>query len=270
LGSPASKFTDQEVVGLLEWSLPAAWRKKFDLDGYVPTLGTKAKLILECEAIERNESVKEKERKDDDKNNNKFKKNKFGNSAARGPKHERGGNGQFYCKNCGLNRTHVTSKCYFLNKQTQRTEKKNLTMAEDASKKSRPFSRRTFRKEVNTLARKAVKKKVLNLYAAALKREQDKESKAKVAKRRAMETEDSSSSEDSISVSGQKLNIAKAVTMANTNKKNKKKDSKEEIDIGVLSAVKKMQLDEDYEMINSDEDVLSLDDEEISIESKDI
>jgi hypothetical protein len=281
LGSPASKFTDQEVVGLLEWSLPAAWRKKFDLDGYVPTLGTKAKLILECEAIERNESVKEKERKVDDNNNNKFKKNKFGNSAARAPKNERGGNGQFYCKNCGLNRTHVTSKCYFLNNQTQRTEKKNLTTGEDASKKSRPFSRRTFRKEVNTLARKAGKKKVLNLYAAALKREQDKESKAKVAKRRAMETEDSSSSEDSVSVnnlekpiprkSGYKLNIAKAVTMARTNKKDKKKDSNEEIDIGFLSAVKKMQLeDEDYEMINSDDDVLSLDDEEISIESKDM
>jgi hypothetical protein len=51
LGSPASKFTDQEVVGLLKWLLPLTWRKKFNLDGYVPTLGTKAKLILECEAI---------------------------------------------------------------------------------------------------------------------------------------------------------------------------------------------------------------------------
>jgi hypothetical protein len=37
LGSPASKFTDQEVVGLLLWLLPLTWRKKFGLDGYVPT-----------------------------------------------------------------------------------------------------------------------------------------------------------------------------------------------------------------------------------------
>jgi hypothetical protein len=90
---------------------------------------------------------------------------------------------------------------FFLNNktwQTQRTEKKNLTMDEEASKKNRPFSRRTFRKEVNTLARKAGKKRVLGLYASALKRKQDKESKAKVAKRRAIEAEDSSSSEDSI------------------------------------------------------------------------
>jgi hypothetical protein len=134
---------------------------------------------------------------------------------------------------------------------------------------------------VNTLARKAGKKKVLGLYAAALKREQDKESKAKVAKRRAIEAEDSSSSEDSMSVnnlekpiprkSGYKLNIAKGVAMAKTNKKDKKMNSKEEIDIGFLSAVKKMQLDEDYEMINSDDDVLSLDDdEEVSIASDDI
>jgi hypothetical protein len=31
LGLPASKLTDQEVVGLLEWSLPSTWRKKFGL-----------------------------------------------------------------------------------------------------------------------------------------------------------------------------------------------------------------------------------------------
>jgi hypothetical protein len=74
LGLPASKFTDQEVVGLLKWLLPSTWRKKFNLDGYVPTLDTKAKLILECEAIERNESVKERERKHEDHNNNNYKK----------------------------------------------------------------------------------------------------------------------------------------------------------------------------------------------------
>jgi hypothetical protein len=60
LGNQESKFSDQELVGLLEWSLPAHWRKKFDLDGYIPTLGTKAKLFSECEAIERNEIAKDK------------------------------------------------------------------------------------------------------------------------------------------------------------------------------------------------------------------
>jgi hypothetical protein len=60
LRNQESKFSDQELVGLLEWSLPSHWRKKFDLDGYIPTLGAKAKLISECKAIERNKSVKDK------------------------------------------------------------------------------------------------------------------------------------------------------------------------------------------------------------------
>jgi hypothetical protein len=83
LGNQDSKFTDQELVGLLEWSLPAHWRKKFDLDGYIPTLGTKAKLISECKAIEHNEIAKDKECKDDNDNNNNNKKNKFGKFVAR-------------------------------------------------------------------------------------------------------------------------------------------------------------------------------------------
>jgi hypothetical protein len=38
--------------------------------------------------------------------------------------------------------------------QTQRLENKNLTTDKEASKKNRPFSRRTFRKEVNTRAKR--------------------------------------------------------------------------------------------------------------------
>jgi hypothetical protein len=55
-GTDASKFSNAKVIGLLEWSLPPSWRSKFDLDGYIPTLDTKAKLIESCEAIERNQN----------------------------------------------------------------------------------------------------------------------------------------------------------------------------------------------------------------------
>jgi hypothetical protein len=82
-----------------------------------------------------------------------------------------------------------------------------------------------------------------------------------------MEAEDSSSSKDSMSVNNlekpipckanYKLNTSKAVAKAKPTKNDKKKGSKEEIDIGFLSAVKKMQLDEDYEMIDLDDDVAS-------------
>jgi hypothetical protein len=54
-GTEASKFSNQ-VIGLLEWSLPLSWRSKFDLDGYIPMVDTKAKLIKNCEAIERNQN----------------------------------------------------------------------------------------------------------------------------------------------------------------------------------------------------------------------
>jgi hypothetical protein len=113
-------------------------------------------------------------------------------------KDDRSCNVYFYCQNCGCNRTHDTAKCFFLKDKTQRFEKRNLANNDNASKKDRPFSRCTFRKEVNTLARKASKKNALGLYANAPKRQQDKESRAKQAKRRAIASEDSTSSKDSM------------------------------------------------------------------------
>jgi hypothetical protein len=124
LGNQDSKFSDQELVGLLEWSLPAHWRKKFDLDGYIPTLGTKAKLISECEAIERNKIAKDKERKDDNNNNNN-KKNKFGKFVARAKKDDHSRNVYFFCENCGRNRTHDTAKCFFFRTRPNGSRIKN-------------------------------------------------------------------------------------------------------------------------------------------------
>jgi hypothetical protein len=92
----------------------------------------------------------------------------------------------------------------------------------------------------------------LGLYAAALEREQDKESKAKVAKHCTIKAEDSLSSEDSISVNNlekpipcknaHKFRVAKAVSKVKSTKKADKKKDNEEMDIGFLSAVKKMQI----------------------------
>ena len=78
-GNQESKFLEPELI-VFEWSLRQAWRSKFDLDGYIPTQGTRAKLILECKAIERSE-LNKKELSDNNNNNKKDKKdkkNKFG------------------------------------------------------------------------------------------------------------------------------------------------------------------------------------------------
>jgi hypothetical protein len=65
--------------------------------------------------------------------------------------------------------------------------------------------------------------------------------------------------------------VAKAKPKSKLVKKADGKKKNEEIDIGFLSVVKKMQLEDDYDMLDSDDDILALDDdEEISITSADI
>ena len=56
-GSEDDKFSEKEILGMLEYALPQKWRKKFDLDGYVPTDHPRSRLLRECEALERNEPV---------------------------------------------------------------------------------------------------------------------------------------------------------------------------------------------------------------------
>ena len=269
LGTPESKFTEPELVGLLEWSLPQTWRNKFDLDGYIPTQGTKAKLILECEAIERSEVTK-KEAKNDNNNNNKNNKNSnFGKSRAGAGNRDRRdstvrtptGNGRsFFCKNCGPNRTHTTDKCYFLNK-TQRTSGDTSSTVSSEAKKKKPFSRRTFRKEVNTLARKAVKKNALGHFKSALKKaELAKESKEK--KNKKISDSDDSESEDSMSINYMEKTIPRKTKQDPKNSKNSPKDNDETF----LEQVNKMQLDDDdddYELVDSGADALSIDEESI-------
>jgi hypothetical protein len=170
-----------------------------------------------------------------------------------------------------------------LKDKTQRFNGKTSDNNKEAGQKERPFSRRTFRKEVNTLARKASKKGALGVYASALKRQQDKESKSKVAKKRAIEKDDSSSSDDSMSVNNMekqvprsllkpipRLLIKKRNPMANwafVDKEDKKmpaKNTKKED--ALADAVKDMQLEDDIKMIDSDEDdVLSLNSNEMDI-----
>jgi hypothetical protein len=57
-----------------------------------------------------------------------------------------------------------------LKDKTQRLNGKTSDNNKEASQKERLFSRCTFCKEVNTLARKGVKKGALGVYASALKR----------------------------------------------------------------------------------------------------
>ena len=187
-GSEASKFTPQELIGLLEWSLPPAWRAKFDLDGYVPSLHPKIKLIEACEAIERNEVTIDKSKSSDASAN---KKVKFDVSKVKNKADQKGSarkTASFYCTEHGKNSTHSTSDCRVL-----KYLGKNGTADKDTK---RVFSNKTFRKELHLLAKKSSKAKVLDLYTTAINRERAKLEKKKSAKRKARDDSDSDSGSD--------------------------------------------------------------------------
>jgi hypothetical protein len=174
------------------------------------------------------------------------------------------------------------SKCYSLKDKTQQFNGKTSDTYKEASQKERLLSRRTFRKEVNTLARKAGKKGALGIYASALKRQQDKESEAKMAKRCAIESKDSLSLDDSMSVHNIEKRVPRSLAKpiprkivkrtleakASLAKDNKKKASKStEKEDALSEAVNNMQLNEDnIKMIEyDDDDVLSLNSNEMDI-----
>lgn len=177
--SENDKFSDVQLIGILEWALPQAWRTKFDLDGYVPTLFSKSKLIEACEAIERNQSLPKDKipaKKNPSENGTKNKDNK--NTKEK----------KFNCSVHGKNATHNTEQCFTL--QNKKKKEENV-----AKEKSKTFSSKTFCKEINLLSQKkgSSKQKVLDLYAAAIKREQKKLSQQKKRKEKEVESSDSDS-----------------------------------------------------------------------------
>ena len=102
-GSEASKFSEIELIGILEWSLPQAWRTKFNLDGYVPTEHLKARLIEACKAIERNQEEPEEEKK-------RKKSSSSSNEKKKGQGKSTSGDKKFFCTLHGRNNTHATAE----------------------------------------------------------------------------------------------------------------------------------------------------------------
>jgi hypothetical protein len=152
-GTDDSKFSDQELVGLMEWALPASWRAKFDLDSYIPTLGTKAKLISECEAIERNKFLNRERKKDNNNNKTVHKKTKFSNFESRA-KFRGNFRRRYFCRKCGPNDMHTTPECRILKRVavhkpfTQRgrpTKDAHVTNKQAGSKKSKAATRKADR-----------------------------------------------------------------------------------------------------------------------------
>jgi hypothetical protein len=236
-GTATSKFSEPELIGLLEWSLPNSWRKQMDLRGFIPSLGTKEELIAHCERIERNEiptNDREKKNNNNNKNNKKIKFAKFeNNNKKNGGENVPTKDGSFHCSRCGNNATHNTDRCYILKNLARKEGQANG----NGKAHAKPYSKRTFRKEVNAMARRAGKNDGLAVIASALKREQGKHAKRSskkhataAAKKKAESSESDSDSDESVHILEKPIprkSIFKAAKKAQEKKKDIFKELKE-------------------------------------------
>jgi hypothetical protein len=189
-GSDSDKFTPEDIMEILEWSIPEAWRTKFDLDGYVPTEFGKARFITECEAIERNEPKTPKaSTKSTLSGKTVAHKKSHGVKFQSGTTPKRDSTSKYFCTEHGHNPTHGTDKCYTLK---YRSDKGKPTSSSGLTKQS-------FRKEINILSKGRPRKKILEMFAVVLQQEHKKlagkkTKKAKTTKKVVLDV--SSDSED--------------------------------------------------------------------------
>jgi hypothetical protein len=187
--SEESKFSELELIRLLEYSLPHKWQQKFDYDNYIPTEHDRTRLLRECEAIERNQAERnadmdKKKKKAKDASTSAKSDKKTKNVESRPEKH---------CDECGKNFTHNTAQCW----KIQKRNKAKVVNSDEKKETKRTFSNKGFRKEVNLLAKEKgnSKRKVLDMYADAIKRE-----KAKLKSKKPNDEATESESEMSVDV----------------------------------------------------------------------
>jgi hypothetical protein len=151
-GCDLDKFSTTEIVELLEWSIPKAWRTKFDLDGYVPTNHNKERLIAECEAIETNSPKVDSKEKQTKTPVHKKNRGQVKHSRVDRSKDAK----SYYCTEHGKNPTHNTEQFYVV--------KNKAAKANHSNRKT--LNKQSFRREINMMAKKSSKKKVLKMFAS--------------------------------------------------------------------------------------------------------
>ena len=163
-GKESDKITPQEILEILEWSIPESWRTKFDLDGYVPTDFTKERFMTECEAIERNEPKIHHKTPNSTLSGKTVTHKKSHGVKFRSATQKSDTASKFYCTEHGHNPSHPTDKCYTLKNRAEK--------AKGAS--SSGLTKKSFRKEINILAKGRPRKKVLEMFAVVLQQEHKK------------------------------------------------------------------------------------------------
>jgi hypothetical protein len=106
----ADKFDADDLLEIIEWALPVRWRAKFDLDGYVPSLFDKARLIAEAEAIKRSEAVLVKPTKAQETKEKKSSKSRAQKKVH--TKNDKKASTDYFCTEHGHKKTHATADCF--------------------------------------------------------------------------------------------------------------------------------------------------------------
>jgi hypothetical protein len=198
-----SKFSEQDLLGLLEWSLPAKWLTAFDLKGYIPTHHSRAKLIAECEALERNlEATEEKPEKHTEKSKHSKKRKHDNKVNSRGNRN--GGSDpkkKYFCKEHGKDANHPTNECWTLKKRNEQGH------ADSKPKFNRTFSNKSFRKEVHMLSKNSSETKVLDLYECQIQK-----ARVRIARKNKKQRERAHASREDSSDSDMSINNVEPIT----------------------------------------------------------
>jgi hypothetical protein len=113
------KITPQEILEILEWSIPENWRTKFDLDGYVPTEFTRERFMTEFEAIKRNEPKIHHKTTNSTLSGKTVTHKKSHGVKFRSATQKSDTTAKFYCTEHRQNPSHATDKCFTLKNHAQ-------------------------------------------------------------------------------------------------------------------------------------------------------
>jgi len=172
-------FDTSSLLELLEFSLPDAWRAKFDLAGYIPTDHDRTRLVMEGEQIERATALAK--------------------AAAVKPKQHSRAAGK---TGSGKNKARKGNSTGPASASSPAVKHKPPVKGDSVVGKN--FSGNKFRKELYALSKNKDRVKVIDQYAAVLDKERKKavrrNTAVKKAKKSKSDTSSSEGSEDDVSV----------------------------------------------------------------------
>ena len=160
------KYSDAELLKIMEFMLPKEFIAKFDEKGFIPADYDKNRLIKEAEIVERHQQAQPP--KDAKKNKGKDTKKSHNK---RGYESRKNGNKK-YCSHHGANKGHNSDECWALHPELKPAKKPRL-------------SNNSLKKEINILARQEKKSplEIVNLKLEQLKRAKEAYTKRAKAKK---------------------------------------------------------------------------------------